>query len=105
MKTKVLTIFTILNFVVGLALAVPLARLVYVDIPVLTELAQTRTELVRVGTELPKYEYTIETVPDLEWGTKAQEMGQGGWALVFARRASDGEGEFMYECIFQRQKR
>jgi len=105
MKTKADTIFTILNFVVALALTGVVAKVVFADLPVLTELAQARTELIRVGTELPKYEYAIESIPDLEWGTKAQEMGQAGWTLVFARRASDSAGDFLYECIWQRQVR
>lgn len=56
----------------------------------------------------PKWDYKIGSVPDLEFGTQMTTLGEEGWELVFARRASNGEsGERMsmsYECIFKRPK-
>lgn len=52
-----------------------------------------------------RYDYHVDSIPDLEWATKAQKLGQDGWELVFARRASDGDGNFLYECIFKRPSR
>ena len=52
-----------------------------------------------------QYDYHVDSIPDLDWSTKAQELGQDGWELVFARRASDSDGNFLYECIFKRPTR
>jgi hypothetical protein len=51
--------------------------------------------------KLTKWEYTIESIPDVEFTKKINELGAQGWELTFARRAmSDGSG--IYEIIFKR---
>ena len=51
--------------------------------------------------KMTKWEYTIESIPDMEFSTKINELGKQGWELAFARRAlSDGSG--IYEIIFKR---
>jgi len=60
---------------------------------------------VKVAVQPTQFEYMVDSIPDLEWSTKAQKLGEEGWELVFARRASGDGGNYMYECIFQRQSR
>jgi hypothetical protein len=54
-----------------------------------------------------KWEYKIEAVPDIGFETRINNLGNEGWELVFARRASTGKElgdktEFSYEMIFKR---
>lgn len=54
-----------------------------------------------------KWEYKIEAVPDLNFSGSMAALGQDGWELVFARRASNSsdinvKSEFNYEMIFKR---
>ena len=50
-----------------------------------------------------KWEYTIESIPDLEFESGMNKLGKQGWELVFARRASgETKSEFSYEMIFKR---
>lgn len=51
-----------------------------------------------------KWEYKIESVPDTGFENTMNMLGADGWEMVFARRASQGEGskEFRYEMIFRR---
>jgi hypothetical protein len=54
-----------------------------------------------------KWEYKIEAVPDLTFERSMIALGDDGWELVSARRASSGEGtltKFSYEIIFKRPK-
>lgn len=56
----------------------------------------------------PKWEYKIEAVPDLSFESSMTTLGDDGWELISARRASSGEGKsavFSYEIIFKRPKR
>lgn len=56
-------------------------------------------------TPIPQWEYTIESIPDLGFGTAMNNLGKQGWEMVFARRASSGasyNAEFSYEVIFKR---
>ena len=98
-NSKVPTAILALNLVVLLVLAGLVGKTVLDDSP--TEVASP----VEVSVQPTQYEFMVLSVPDLEWGTKAQELGQEGWYLAFARRASNGEGDYAYECIFQRQSR
>lgn len=55
-----------------------------------------------------KWEYKVEAVPDLHFEEGVNVIGEDGWEIVFARRASSGEGSsanFSYEMIFKRPKR
>lgn len=58
--------------------------------------------------QAPRWDYMIQSVPDLSFDTVMNELGGAGWELVFARRASNGgSGAFMvmsYECIFKRPR-
>jgi len=98
-NNKALTIIAGVNLVVSLALTGLVAKVAMDDAP--TAVADP----VKVNVQPAKYDYMVESIPDLEWGTKAQELGQEGWEMVFARRASDGNDNMLYECIFQRQSR
>ena len=54
-----------------------------------------------------KWEYRIEDVPDASFDTAMQKIGEEGWEVVFARRASDGSTyspKFSYEVILKRPK-
>lgn len=53
-----------------------------------------------------RWEYTIESVPDLTFSQTMDALGKQGWELVFARRAQDSlSDKFSYECIFKRSVR
>lgn len=98
-NNKALTIIGTINLVVVFALTGLVAKVALDDTP--TAVADP----VKVNVQPMKYDYMVASIPDLEWGTKAQELGQEGWEMVFARRASDGADNMLYECIFQRQSR
>lgn len=51
-----------------------------------------------------KWEYKIESVNDDAFALHMRRLGEDGWDLAFARRASDGRDNMMYECIFKRAK-
>lgn len=60
-----------------------------------------------VGLQLlaPKWEYLIESPGDLRFEETMDTLGQDGWELVFARRAtSRGGGSASYEMIFKRRR-
>ena len=51
-----------------------------------------------------QWEYMIESVPDLSWDEGMNKLGNQGWELVFARRASGSDERMNYEMIFKRPK-
>ena len=51
-----------------------------------------------------QWEYRIESVPDLGWDAGMSKLGDEGWELVFARRASGSDEKMSYEMIFKRAK-
>ena len=53
----------------------------------------------------PRWEYDVVSIGDAEWHSKAQDLGSAGWEIVTARRASDSDGNFAYECIVKRPRR
>jgi hypothetical protein len=53
----------------------------------------------------PKFEYRIEGIHDADFETEMDKHGEGGWELVFARRATEHGGDGApYEVIFKRPK-
>ena len=57
---------------------------------------------------ITKWEYKVEAIPDSIFTTGMSKLGDDGWELVAARRASSGEGAsatVSYEMIFKRPKR
>lgn len=98
-NNKALTIIGGINLVVMLTLTGLVAKVAMNDDPVAVAAP------VRVNIQPVKYDYMVDSIPDLEWSSKGQALGQEGWEMVFARRASDGNGDMLYECIFQRQSR
>lgn len=61
--------------------------------------------LLSPGRASPQWEYRIEGLKDVEFRSELDRIGRGGWELVFARRAVNGESddrEAMYEVIFKR---
>jgi hypothetical protein len=53
----------------------------------------------------PKFEYRIEGISDANFESEMDKHGEGGWELVFARRATEGGGKgALYEVIFKRPK-
>jgi hypothetical protein len=98
-NNKTLTIIGGINLVVMLTLTGLVAKVALSDTP--TPVAGP----VQVDVQPVKYDYMVDSIPDLEWSSKGQALGQEGWEMVFARRASDGNDNMLYECIFQRQSR
>jgi hypothetical protein len=54
-----------------------------------------------------KWEYRIESIPDISFDSEINRLGAQGWEMVFARRASSGSDlsekpTFSYEIIFKR---
>jgi hypothetical protein len=89
----------LVNLVVTLVLTALVAKVALNDEPTQVQAP------VKVDVQPTQFEYMVDSIPDLEWGSKAQELGKEGWELVFARRARDSADSFLYECIFQRQVR
>lgn len=58
----------------------------------------------------PSWEYTVVFLEDLEFESGLTALGNGGWNLTFARRATSGEPgvaddkSWGYECILKRPK-
>ena len=51
------------------------------------------------------WEYQVDSIPDLEFEEKMDELGAEGWELAFARRARNSlTDEFSYEVIFKRKQ-
>ena len=55
--------------------------------------------------EPTKWEYGVESIPDMEWGGQADELGKAGWEIITCRRAQDANDQMMYECIVKREIR
>ena len=55
-----------------------------------------------MATGSPNYEYQIVSPKDAEFSSTMNEIGQDGWELVFARRAT-GEVGASYEMILKRR--
>ncbi|MGI4788406.1 MAG: hypothetical protein ACRYFS_06095 [Janthinobacterium lividum] len=53
----------------------------------------------------PHYKYMIKSIPDGDFESQMNDLGQQGWDAVSARRASDGtdSSTFSYEIIFKRE--
>ena len=51
------------------------------------------------------WEYDVVTIGDSEWDSVADKVGSQGWEIVSARRASDSNDNFAYECIVKRRKK
>lgn len=50
-----------------------------------------------------RWEYMIESVPDLLFADVMNTLGEDGWELIFARRARNAlTDSFVYEGIFKR---
>ena len=50
----------------------------------------------------PNFEYKILSVPDLKFDEEMKKLGEAGWDVVFARRASGEDRSMSYEMIFKR---
>ncbi len=53
-----------------------------------------------------RWEYKIADVPDTAFTGQTNDLGQAGWELISARRASDGSETsptYSYEMIFKRR--
>ncbi len=64
--------------------------------------------LVRPAPEIPRWEYTVQAIPDDQLPETINALGSQGWEAVSARRASDGaeyKPKFSYEIIFKRPRR
>lgn len=53
----------------------------------------------------PHYEFMVQDVPDVGFADTMNGLGQQGWHLVSARRASEGTDSdtFNYEVIMERE--
>ncbi|QDU39197.1 hypothetical protein Mal4_35340 [Maioricimonas rarisocia] len=51
-----------------------------------------------------RWEYRIESPSDISFSDSMQALGDEGWELVFARRATSSFGGASYEMIFKRPK-
>lgn len=96
---KPLTIISGINLAFTLALTGLVAKVALDDSPTAV------SDPVKVSLQPQRFEYMVDSIPDLEWASKAQELGNEGWELVFARRASGADDTYLYECIFKRQSR
>lgn len=52
----------------------------------------------------PGWEYRLESPSDFSLDSELDELGEQGWKLVFARRATHSSGGASYEMIFQRPR-
>ncbi len=55
--------------------------------------------------EPTRWEYTLESPSDVILQPSLERLGNNGWELVFARRASSELGSASYEMIFKRPKK
>ena len=53
---------------------------------------------------ITKWEYKIDSIPDVKFEESINKLGSEGWELVFGRRARGIGDEFSYEMIFKRPK-
>jgi hypothetical protein len=52
----------------------------------------------------PRWEYTIQDIPDESFQQSMHKLGLQGWELVASRRAvSESSHHGEYECIFKRR--
>jgi hypothetical protein len=52
----------------------------------------------------PSFEYKIVDIADQEFDSSTKQLGDEGWEIVFARRASGEDKTMAYEIIFKRPK-
>jgi len=61
--------------------------------------------LTSTKTSPTQWEYTVESPSDVTLEKTFERLGDRGWELVFARRATSEYGLASYEMIFKRPKR
>jgi hypothetical protein len=60
--------------------------------------------MIKARTEQTRWEYKLESPYDWNFDTRMRELGNDGWELVSARRAtSSGSSLAQYEMIFKRR--
>lgn len=92
--------------IIGATVLVSLLLFVLLGTIIFT-LAGIRSELMKqtaAVTADDRWEYDVIGIKDDEWTTKATALGEAGWEIVTARRASDSNDVFGYECIVRRKK-
>ncbi len=52
-----------------------------------------------------KWEYALESPSDVILQSSLDRLGNGGWEMIFARRAASEHGSASYEMIFKRPKK
>jgi len=61
--------------------------------------------LTSTKTSITHWEYTVESPSDVTLKKEFERLGDEGWELVFARRASSEYSSTSYEMIFKRPKK
>lgn len=86
----------------------PMAFAGMIAVILLIQSAAFATQFFGLGstkTATTRWEYKLEAPSDIEFASEINKMGEDGWELVSARRATSISDKASYEMIFKRPKR
>ncbi len=73
------------------------------NLTTITQVISSSTAHLSTGPMQERWEYMVTALPDPSFEKDSKTLGDAGWEIVTARRASNANDEFSYEVIAKRR--